>query len=81
MCFRFRFPKIVVIKSAAIVGAYLLVGAFSCLAQLPKHAVNLVRLRCYVLDKQQLVFCCGLPWRSNQSGQNAEASAIKRTAC
>jgi mxaJ protein len=33
MSSRFRFPKIAVIKSAAVVGAYLLAGTISCLAQ------------------------------------------------
>ena len=50
------------------------------LAQLPQHAVDLVRLRCHIFKEKQLAFGVWLPWRAEQGNENAEAAAVKRAA-
>ena len=47
-------------------------------AQLPEHAVDLVRLRCQVFEEEELAFSGWLPGRAEQGNENTEAAAVKR---
>ena len=54
---------------------------FAGLAQLPKHAIDLVRLCAYVFDEQQLVLRRRLPPGPDQRNKNAETTAVERASC
>ena len=52
----------------------------ACRAQLPQHAVNLVRLGAHVFNKEQLAFSTRLPRCAQQRNENAETAAVERAS-
>ena len=50
------------------------------IAQLPQHAVHLVRLRAHVFQEQQLALRLRLPLRAQQRNQDAQAAPVEHAA-